>query len=234
MRDKSILITGANGGLGSAFLDALIELGISKIYACARDKKTLAKYENHSNIVILELDICDKNSIDSCVQNIDSLDILINNAGLNKNERLNGDFSEIDVNLFGTINLTSALMPKLQHKDAKIVNISSILALINLPIMANYSISKAALHSYTQALRAEMALFDAEVYEVLAGPIDTRLSADSPMPKAQPSDIVKATLQSIQNKNFEIYPDEFAINLREGLLADPIGVERDIALSIRG
>lgn len=234
MKGKSVLITGANGGLGSAFLDAFIELETSKIYACARDKETLSRYENQSNVVILELDISDKNSIDKCIKEIDTLDILINNAGINKNERLDSDFSEIEVNLFGTINFTTALLPKLQHKDAKIVNVTSILALINLPIMANYSISKAALHSYTQALRAEMSLFDAEVYEVLAGPIDTRLTAGSDLPKAQPSDIVKATLKSIESKNFEIYPDEFSINMHEGLLADPIGVERDIAMSLRG
>lgn len=87
---------------------------------------------------------------------------------------------------------------------------SSVLALANPPVMGIYSASKSTLHSATQALRAEFALRDVEVYEVLPGPIETGMSENQPMEKASPEDVAKEVWAGYEAKTFEIYPDPVA------------------------
>ncbi len=223
MENKTILITGANGGLGSAFVKALIEQNPKKIYCGVRDLKSLEVFQEFAEkIEGVELDITDSESIKSAVAKIDTLDILINNAGVNSNSRLfDSSFQDIEVNLKGVINLTQALYPKLKNSKGTVINITSVLALINLPLMGNYCISKSALHSFTQALRAEFELFEGEVYEVLPGPIETRMTEGFPIPKTKPEDIVDAVLKAIAKKEFEIYPDSFSQMIKERLKKEP-------------
>lgn len=234
MENKTILLTGANGGLGKAFVNELIKQKPKKLYCAIRDLSKKEELESlDSCIEVVELDISKKESIIHLVSKIDNLDILINNAGISKNRRLfDENFSEIEVNLKGTINLTRELYLKLQHKDAIVVNITSILALVNLPLMADYCISKSALHSFTQALRAEMSAFEAKVFEVLPGPIDTRLTEGSPLPKAKPEDIAKAVLEDIENNLYEIYPDDFSKMIKERLDKEPTKVVEEFSMSI--
>ncbi len=138
------------------------------------------------------------------------------------------------VNLKGTSNLTKALLQKLKNSKGTVLNVTSVLALVNLPMLGNYCVSKSALHSYTQALRAEFGLFGGEVYEVLPGPIETRMTEGSPMPKTSPQDIVDATLESIKNKVFEIYPDGFAQMVKKRLEDEPEKLIEEFAMSVQG
>jgi len=236
MENKIVLVTGANGGLGSVFVEKILELNPRKIYCTARDANSLKKIKKmDETIEILELNIASKESIEKAVRKIDKLDILINNAGVNSNTRLFDDsFMDIEVNLKGTSNLTKALFEKLKSSKGTVVNVTSVLALVNLPVLGNYCISKSALHSHTQALRAEFGLFGGEVYEVLPGPIDTRMTEGSPMPKTSPQDIVDATLESIKNKVFEIYPDGFAQMVKQRLQDEPQKLIEEFAQSIQG
>ena len=223
MENKIILITGANGGLGSNFVKSIIALNPKKIYCSARDIKSLENIKTMSSkIEIIELDITSRESINQAISQVDSLDILINNAGVNSNSRLfDSSFTDMEVNFKGTVNLTQAFFEKLKASQGTVVNITSILALVNLPMLANYSISKSALHSFTQALRAEFKLFNGEVYEVLSGPIETRMTEGSPMPKTKPQNIVSAVLKSIQNKEYDIYPDGFSQMVKQRLESEP-------------
>lgn len=236
MKDKIILLTGANGGLGRAFIEKLVTTKPKKLYCAVRDLSSCGDIEKiNSCIELVELDITDSKSIQKLTASIESLDILINNAGISKNQRLFDDsFEEIEINLKGTMNLTKAFFKKLQHKNAKIVNVTSALALVNLPVMADYCISKAALHSFTQALRAEMANYGCEVYEVLPGPIDTRLTANSPMEKAKPENVVSAILEGIGKKECEIFPDIFAKMIKQRLEVEPEKVVKEFAMSVQG
>ncbi|MDD3463800.1 MAG: SDR family NAD(P)-dependent oxidoreductase, partial [Sulfurospirillaceae bacterium] len=135
-------------------------------------------------------------------------------------------------NTKGTMQLTQALFSKLKHKDTKVINITSVLALVNLPIMAGYCVSKSALHSFTQALRAELSNYGAKVYEVLPGPIDTRLTEGSPMPKAQPIEIVKGVFEGISQDKIEIYPDQFSKMIAKRLQHEPQKVVEEFAMSV--
>lgn len=235
MKNKVVLITGANGGLGTAFVQAILALEPSKIYCAARDVKSLETLKTTSSLIeAIELDITSAESIKEVVEKIDTLDVLINNAGVNSNSRLfDKSFSDLEVNLKGTANLTQALFEKLKTSKGQIINITSVLALINLPVLANYSISKSALHSFTQALRAEFALCDGEVYEVLPGPIDTRMTEGSPMPKSKPQDIVTAVLNAIENKEYEIYPDGFSQMVKQRLQSEPQKLLQEFYMSLQ-
>lgn len=235
MKNKILFITGANGGLGSVLVKKIVELHPSKIYCSARDIKSLEALETLSPLVeAIEMDITSQDSINRAMAKVESLDILINNAGVNSNKPLfDESFIDIEVNLKGTMNLTQALFEKLKESKGTVVNITSVLALINLPILANYSLSKSALHSFTQALRAEFGLFGGEVYEVLPGPIETRMTEGSPMPKTKPEAIADAILASMAQKEYEIYPDGFAQMVKERLGNDSAKLTAEFAMSLQ-
>ncbi|MCD6259412.1 MAG: SDR family NAD(P)-dependent oxidoreductase [Helicobacteraceae bacterium] len=234
LANKTILITGANGGVGMATLQYALAHNAKKIYATARDTTTLQAFtQAHDNVVVVRADITNKAQLFKLSETVDDLDILINTAGVNSGKRV-FDETTIDfhVNVQGTMNVCQALTPKMK-KGGAIITITSILALVNLPINGLYSASKSALHSLMQALRAELTSKDIEVYEVLAGPIDTKMTEGENMPKTQPEEIVEAMFASIEAKEYEIYPDDFAKMIYEKLQKDPRAVEEEFAQSIQ-
>ncbi|MGB7402533.1 MAG: SDR family NAD(P)-dependent oxidoreductase [Arcobacter sp.] len=233
LENKTVFITGANGGLGSAFVKEFLNQNVKKIYCSARDINKLNSLQKLSNkIELVELDITNKEQLKSLISSIGKIDILVNNAGVNSDKRFFDDETvDFDVNLFGTLNSCRILSENI-NKDGVIINMSSILALINLPIMALYCASKSALHSITQALRAELKIKDISVYEVLPGPIDTDMSKDLQMSKTSPIDIVKATINGLNSSEYEIYPDSFAKVIKKRLEEDKVNLENEFAQSI--
>lgn len=130
--NKVVFITGANGGLAKSFIEALLKENAKKIYCTARDLEKLAELKKlSSKIEIFNLDITKKDELEDIASKIENIDYLINNAGVNSLKRVFDD-SKIDfeVNLFGTLNSCQILSKKL-NKNGSIVNITSILALIN-------------------------------------------------------------------------------------------------------
>lgn len=234
LANKTIMITGANGGLGEALTKEALKLGAKKVYCCARDTNKAKFLEQlDKRVELCSLDISEKQSVQTLASSIKGVDILINNAGVNSGKRiLEKTTSDFDVNFFGTLNMCRMFNDKITNGGA-IINISSILALVNLPVMGLYCASKSALHSATQALRAEFSLKGIEVYEVFAGPIDTAMSEELPMDKTKPEDIAQAIYSGYQAKTFEIFPDAIAQGMREGLKHDPKAVEAECAQSIK-
>lgn len=226
--NKVVFITGANGGLAKSFIESLLINRVKKIYCTARDLSKLEELKKLSpKIEIFALDITKKDELEKVASKIENIDILINNAGVNSQKRVIDD-SKIDfeVNLFGTLNSCQILSKKL-NKNGSIVNITSILALINLPIMGLYCASKSALHSITQAFRAELQKENIKVFEVLPGPIDTNMTKGQDMPKSSTSAIVEAVLEGIKNSELEIYPDEFSKMVKQRLQNDKDSLEKE-------
>ena len=98
--------------------------------------------------------------------------------------------------------------------------------------MSLYSISKSALHSFTQALRAEMLLHEVRVLEVLPGPIDTNMTRESDIPKASTSDIVNEIFIAMENGVDEVYPDEFSKMIKNSFDNDPKALEKEFQKSL--
>jgi NAD(P)-dependent dehydrogenase (short-subunit alcohol dehydrogenase family) len=203
---KTVLVTGANRGLGRSLVDEALRRGAKRVYAGARQPMAVLD----ERVAPLTLDISDPAQIHDAVERVESLDILINNAGVSVPDDLS-DRSAFDrhlaVNLYGTLDVTRAFLPLLTRSHGAVVNIVSLGAVAAVPVLPAYSVSKAASLSLTQSLRALLAARGVGVYAVMPGPIDTDMVRDLDIPKAPPVDVARAILDGVERGEEEIFPD---------------------------
>jgi NAD(P)-dependent dehydrogenase (short-subunit alcohol dehydrogenase family) len=222
--NKTVLLTGANGGLGLALITALLDAGASKVYAACRAPERLTLVD--PRVVPLTLDATSPVQIASVRRLAKDVDILINNAGLNRQQRLldasepEAAHAEMAVNYFATLNLCRAYAGLLGERQGAIVNVLSILARVALPAMGSLCASKAAALRLTEGLRAELASAQVQVMAVLPGVIDTAMSRDFPGPKASPEDIAQAIISGLLEGTSTLYPDPMSQQVAQGLAAD--------------
>ena len=171
----TILVTGANRGLGQALVEEALSRGAKRIYVGARQP---FRHSDH-RVVPLVLDVTDAENIRTAVEEVDALDILINNAGVSLQNDI-GDCAALErliaVNFFGAYDVTQAFLPRPARPRSAIVNVLSLAALAAVPFDSLYSISKAAAFSLSQSLRALLAQRGVSVHVALAGPIDTDMT----------------------------------------------------------
>ena len=241
LKGKTVLVTGANGGLGGALVKALLDKGVARVYAAARSTAAVAELvEQHAGRVgALKLDITDASSVATAAAQCRDVDVLINNAGVNRCESFMGPTGmesareEMEVNYFGTLAMCRSFAPLLAARGGgAIVNICSIIGLVNLPLNGTYCASKAAGHSLLQGLRAELAPRGVRVVGVYPGPVETRMTAGQEMPKATPGQIADAILAGLENGDEEIFPDPMSQHVHAMLLKAPKQVEREFAAMI--
>jgi NAD(P)-dependent dehydrogenase (short-subunit alcohol dehydrogenase family) len=213
--DSTVLVTGANRGLGKALVEEALRRGAKQVYAGARQPFAHA----NRRVTPLLLDVTDAAQIRAAVEQVDALDILINNAGIS----LQNDLSDraalerlLAVNLFGTYDVSQAFLPALVRSRGAIVNILSLAALAAVPFDPLYSLSKAAAFSFSQSLRALLAGRGVSVHIVLPGPIDTDMARALDIPKASPESTARAILDGVENADEEIFPDPMSAALAEG------------------
>jgi NAD(P)-dependent dehydrogenase (short-subunit alcohol dehydrogenase family) len=238
---KVALVTGANGGLGQYYVQALQSQGVGKIYAGARDPKALQSLvTNHPDLVIpIALDITDEQSVNRAAMQCQDVTLLINNAGVGFNQGLVAarDLSharmEIEVNYFGTLMMCRAFAPVLkQNGGGAIINMVSMVARVNLPFNGSYSASKAATLSLTQGVRAELAAQKTLVIAVLPATIDIGMGKLYPDPKVSPEEVVSDALQAVVDGTEEVYPGEQAKQMAEQLLREPKALEKALAMML--
>ena len=227
---KIALVTGANRGIGKGFVTTLLAGGAKTIYAAARDINSLTELVQLNPDVIkpITLDVTQPAQLTAVCEQISSLDILINNAGIidpalcSAANAMELARKEMEVNLFGPMQLTSGLLPALkQSQQALIVNIASIAAIANFPSIGTYSISKAAMHSYSEGLRADLNKEGIAVVCVYPGPTDTRMAAGMEMDKPHPDTVAQKTFTSLDIGEFEVFPDDFAKEMHATFLSSP-------------
>ena len=209
LEGKTVMITGANRGLGRALVDEALQRGAKRVYAASR--QLIAHPDDRVTPVIL--DVTDWAQIKHGVENVESLDILINNAGLSLPDDLGSRTAfeqHFEVNVYGPLMVTQALLPSLTQSRGRIVNIVSIGAFAAVPILPAYSASKAAAFSVTQSLRGLLAERGVKVHAVLPGPIDTDMIRDLPIPKSSPESVARAIFDGVENGDEEIFPDPFS------------------------
>ncbi|EFA76466.1 oxidoreductase [Heterostelium album PN500] len=198
--EKVALVTGCSSGIGHALVESLSKYPNIKVYASARNVSSISKLKSE-NVDIVQLDVCDNNSIkeaiDTILQKEEKIDILINNAGINiygpvidltdeDNRRM------MDTNFFGVVNVVREVAKHMiPRKSGLIANIGSPGGWISNPYVGMYCASKAAIHFWTDALRMELAPFDIKVSLVVPGAIQSDIAM-----KAQPSlqELLKRTL----------------------------------------
>jgi NAD(P)-dependent dehydrogenase (short-subunit alcohol dehydrogenase family) len=212
--DKAVLVTGANRGIGRALIEEALTRDAKRVYAAARQPMT----HPDGRVTPLTLDVTNAAQIRRAVDDVESLDILINNAGLALYDDLSDPTAleqQLAVNLFGTYGVTRAFLPLLTRSRGAIVNVGSVTAFAALPVIPAYSISKAAVFNLTQSLRALLAGQGVSVHAVLAGPVDTDMSRDLDIPKASPESVARAILDGLQNGEEDIFPDPMAQSMAE-------------------
>jgi NAD(P)-dependent dehydrogenase (short-subunit alcohol dehydrogenase family) len=213
--DTTVLVTGANRGLGKALVEEALRRGAKRVYACARQPVALA----NRRVTPLMLDVTDAAQIPAAVEQVGALDILINNAGIS----LQNDLSDraalerlLAINLFGTYDVTQAFLRVLARRRSAIVNILSLASLAAVPFDPLYSISKAAAFSLSQSLRALLAGRGVRVHIVLPGPIDTDMARELDIPKASPETTARAILDGVEKDDEEIFPDPMSEAVAQG------------------
>jgi len=212
--DKTILVTGANRGIGQALVEEALSRGAKRVYAGTR--QPLAHPD--TRVTPLALDVTDEGQIQAAADQAEPLDILVNNAGI----ALYDDLSDramlerhLAVILFGTYDVTRAFLPALTRSRGAIVNNVSLMALAPLPLTPAYAIAKAAAFNLTQSLRALLAGRGVRVHAVLTGPTDTDMTQGFDIPKATPEAVAKAIFDGVEAGEEDIFPDPMSASIAE-------------------
>ena len=203
---KTVLIRGANRGIGKALVDEALRRGAKKVYAGMRSPVQ----HPDNRVTPLTLDVTNGSQIQRAAGAVDTLDVLINNAGI----AIYDDLSSLEVleqtfavNFFGLLRVTSAFLPLLKRSKGAILNNVSLAGLASLPVIPSYSISKAAAFNVTQSLRALLASQGVAVHAAILGPIDTNMSRGLDIPKASPESAAQGIFDGLQRGEDEIFPD---------------------------
>jgi NAD(P)-dependent dehydrogenase (short-subunit alcohol dehydrogenase family) len=211
---KSVLITGANRGIGHALVDEALRRGAARVYAGTR--RPLATADER--VTPLVLDVTESAQIEAAVESVESLDVLVNNAGL----AIYDDLSDravleqhLAVNLFGTYAVTQAFLPQLTRSRGAIVNNLSMMALAPVPLTPAYAVSKAAAFNLTQSLRTLLAGQGVSVHAVLTGPTDTDMTRGFEIPKATAASVARAIFDGVERGEEDIFPDSTSELLAE-------------------
>lgn len=213
--NKTVLVTGANRGIGKALVEEALRRGAKRVYAGTRGAPIIAD----ERVTPLTLDVTNPEQIEQAASEIDTLDVLINNAGI----ALYDDLSNFDVierhlavNLFGSLKMSQAFLPKLTRSKGAIINVLSLMALAPLPLTPAYAISKAAAFNMTQSLRALLAGQGVTVHGVFLGPTDTDMTRGFDIPKASPEAVARGIFDGLANREQDIFPDPASQSIAEG------------------
>jgi NAD(P)-dependent dehydrogenase (short-subunit alcohol dehydrogenase family) len=221
---KTVLVTGANRGLGRALVDEALRRGARRVYAASRRPMVVPD----DRVTPLTLDVTDSAQIQEAAEEVESLDILINNAGVSVPDDLSDRSAferHLAVNLYGALDVTQAFLPPLTRSHGAVVNVVSIGAVAAVPVLPAYSVSKAASLSATQSLRALLAGRGVSVHAVMPGGIDTDMVRALEIPKTPPEEVARATLDGVALGEEEIFPDPTSRQLADGWRA---GVAKEL------
>jgi NAD(P)-dependent dehydrogenase (short-subunit alcohol dehydrogenase family) len=203
---KTVLITGANRGIGQALVDEALRRGAKRVYAGCRQAIT----HLDERVTPVVLDVTDTDQVRSVAEQVQGLDVLVNNAGIAMYDNLS-DRSILEqhlaVNLFGPYEVIQAFLPQLTESRGAIVNNTSMMAMAPLPMTPAYAVSKAAAFNLTQSLRAILAGRGISVHAVLTGPTDTDMTRGFEVPKATPQSVARSIFDGIDAGEEDIFPD---------------------------
>lgn len=233
---KTILITGANRGIGLALVQEALKLGAAKVYATYRSEENRSVFDAlDSRVVPIQLDLSDDTSIAGLAERVKTLDVLVNNAGVFSAADVLADTgkelrADIQTNVFGTLAVTKALLETLQRSEkAALANVSSIAALAAMPNLGGYSASKAAVHSITQSIRGKLADTQISVHGIYPGPVATRQTEGFDLETTPAPVVAQTILRGIENGDDYIFPDAMSEQVGPLYLSAPQQLEQTFA-----
>jgi NAD(P)-dependent dehydrogenase (short-subunit alcohol dehydrogenase family) len=224
------LVTGANRGLGARLVAELLGAGAAKVYATARTPGAVAAAD--PRVRALALDVTDPASVTAAAAAAPDVTVLVNNAGvLAFGSALDGDLDSFErdlrTNYLGSLRVTRAFVPALERNaPAAVVNVLTVIALAPVGSMAGYSASKAAAHSMTQALRAEVRDRGITVLGAYPGGIDTDMLAGVEIEKAAPEVVAQRIVAGLAAGETVVFPDDVSAGAGSVYLSDPLKLEQ--------
>jgi NAD(P)-dependent dehydrogenase (short-subunit alcohol dehydrogenase family) len=208
LADSAVLVTGANGGLGTEFVRQALARGARRVYATARKPRPW----DDDRVVSLPLDVTDAASIADAAAAASDTTIVISNAGgPGGSSLLAAPLDEVraayETNVFGPIAVAQAFAPVLvRNGGGALVDIHSALSWLAMP--GAYASTKAALWSVTNTLRLELAAQGTQVVGAHLGYADTPMTAGLDVDKADPRDIVAAIYDGLEAGDHEVLADD--------------------------
>ncbi|MFJ8048444.1 SDR family oxidoreductase [Streptomyces luteogriseus] len=215
------LVTGGSRGIGRALVEALYERGARKVYATARDPRTVT----HPDAVPLALEVTDPASVAAAAERAQDVTLLINNAGASVNANfldspVDDVRREFETNFYGPLLVTRAFVPVIENNGGgHILNVHSVLSWIG--IAGSYSASKAAFWSQTNSLRLDLRPRGIDVTGLHVGYVDTDMTAGIDAPKSTAGSVAAQALDGIASGAYEVLADDLSRQVKAGLAADP-------------
>jgi NAD(P)-dependent dehydrogenase (short-subunit alcohol dehydrogenase family) len=220
IKDAVVLVTGGNRGLGRALADEVLSRGARKVYATARDPRTIT----NPDVVPLALEVTDLDSVAAAARAATDVTFLVNNAAGAVGASFLGSTvddvrREFETNFFGTLNVTRAFVPHIVAAGGgHLLNIHS--ALSWLALSGSYSASKAALWSMTNSLRLELREQGVGVTGLHVGYVDTDMAAHVTGPKSAPADVARQAIDGVEADAYEVLADDVSRRVKAGLAGD--------------
>jgi NAD(P)-dependent dehydrogenase (short-subunit alcohol dehydrogenase family) len=218
LKDRVAFVSGANRGLGRAFCDGLLQGGIRKLYATARDPSQI--HSEDPRIMPIKLDVTSSIDVRTVADSCADVDLLINNAGVLRNSSVLAEDAEaaarleMETNFFGMLKMVRAFSPVLAANGGGAnVNVLSVASWFGNPMMATYCASKAAALSLTNSLRIELRAQKTLVLGVYAGYLETDMAANVSGPKTPPMQVVERTFQGLKHGIENVMADDRAVTV---------------------
>jgi NAD(P)-dependent dehydrogenase (short-subunit alcohol dehydrogenase family) len=222
IQESTVLVTGANRGIGKAFAEALLARGAAKVYAAVRDVATAAD----PRLVPIQLDVTDPDRVAEVAHELDDVQVVINNAGvLHVSTPLTASLDvaqlELETNYLSLVSMTQAFAPVLERNGGgAFVNVLSVYSWVSMPLISTYSASKAAAWSFTNAARIELRRQGIQVVGVHAGPVDTDMAAGFDLEKIPPATVAASALDALEADEPEAAVDDYSRGIKAGLSDD--------------
>ena len=224
IENSTVLITGANRGIGLAFAKAFLARGAHKVYAGVRDPSKISL----TGVTPIKLDVNSIADVKAAAQLAQDVNIVVNNAGIAKL----GSFmvedaeailrSHFETNVLGVLRISQAFAPVLaRNGGGALLNVASVASWISGPLLANYAVSKSAVWSLSNGLRNDLRGQGTQVLTLHMGFVDTDLTKGLEMPKETPEAIVDRALQALEAGAHEVLADEMTKQVKAGLSVDP-------------
>jgi NAD(P)-dependent dehydrogenase (short-subunit alcohol dehydrogenase family) len=219
------VVTGANRGLGKAYVDALLEAGAAKVYAGARDPVSMARQER---VFPVRLDVTQERDVTAAAEACGDVNLVINNAGIMRGSPILAENSEADlrdeleVNVFGILRMVRAFAPVLaRNGGGAIANMLSVVSWFVYPFNATYCASKHAAHAVTDGVRIQLKAQGTRVIAVYAGFIDTDMAASFDAPKVSARQVAERTLQGVRDGHDYVHADQSSEDIWQAVRNDP-------------
>jgi NAD(P)-dependent dehydrogenase (short-subunit alcohol dehydrogenase family) len=219
------LVTGANRGLGKAYVDGLLARGVAGVYAAARNPDTVEITDDR--IIPIRLDVTDPDDVRAAASRCADVAVLINNAGamlrtpLLAGPDLSSARAEMETNYFGTLEMCRAFAPVLaRNGGGAVVNVLSVASWVTSPFNGSYGASKSAEWALTNAVRVELRSAGTLVVGVHAGWIDTDMAATVPDTKVSTGDVAGQTLDAVERGDEEVLTDDWTREVKASLPTD--------------